>query len=176
MTACPLLKAAFIESMRLDSATWSLKRLKHDVTISAGTATTGNSEGSDKPASYLLPSGSFIEIPMDQHFSNPRFFDEPGEYRPARHIRRETAADGSSKLTAEWGTIRAFGGGSDMCPGRLYAEREILACTAGLLALWEFEPVEGETWRIPKSKKATGVVMPTEDVRVRIQRREFTSR
>lgn len=170
VASCPLLKAAFIESMRLDSAPWSFKRLEQDVTIPADAPHTNKPDVSS--LSYLLKSGSFVGIPMGPHFSNPKFFENAAEYRPGRHIKPSTNTDTPTKSTAEWGTVRAFGGGSGICKGRLYAEREVLACVAGLLALWDFEPVESKGWRIPKSKKATGVNIPTEDVRVRIRRRD----
>lgn len=176
VTACPLLKAAFIESLRLDAAPWSLKRLKHDVTITTEGAGSGApSKGDSAPRTYQLHAGNFIEVPLDLHFSNPKYFEDPEVFRPERHIKPSTSTsnpDVSSRV-AEWGNVRAFGGGSNMCPGRLYAEKEILACTGGLLALWDFQPADGKEWKIPKHKKATGVNMPTEDVRVRIRRRKF---
>jgi len=59
-----------------------------------------------------------------------------------------------------------------MCPGRIFAEREILACVAGVLMMWDFEPVGGK-WTIPGLKKTSGISLPTEDTRVRIKRRKF---
>lgn len=172
VSACPLLKASFIESMRLDSATWSLKKLKQDVQI---TADGGGTDGQGKTAgrSYQLKAGSYIEVPFDQHFSDPKYFPEPAVYRPLRHIVAATPnITGNPKSTAEWGSVRAFGGGTHRCPGRLYAEQEVLACVGGILSLWDFEPI-GSKWQLPKSKKSTGPMMPTEDVRVRIRRRSF---
>ena len=55
--------------------------------------------------------------------------------------------------------------------GRNFAEREVLAFAAAILAAWDMEPVEGK-WVHPGAKQASGTVSPVRDVRVRMMRRQ----
>jgi hypothetical protein len=43
------------------------------------------------------------------------------------------------------------------------------AFIATLLKLYDIEPVEKSGWKLPRSKFAPGIALPTEDVRVRIR-------
>lgn len=169
---CPLLKSSFIECMRLDTEMWSIRRLEKDVSIMGDAPRTFH--GDHKSATgeaprYHLGAGSLVEIPMNLQFMDPQLFDSPETFRPDRHI-RPSEQDG--KPVAHWGAVRAFGGGASACKGRMYGEKEVLACVAGLIMLWEFEPVDGQ-WKLPKRGKASGVVMPKEVTRVRIRKREL---
>ncbi|KAI9824834.1 MAG: hypothetical protein M1826_007256 [Phylliscum demangeonii] len=100
-----------------------------------------------------------------------------------------SASSSPSLLVVHPGSLRPYGGGDSMCKGRILAEKECLAFVAGLLAVWDFEPVaagcgrggggsgssasggSGGQWRIPAARKATAVALPEEDVRVRVSRR-----
>lgn len=54
--------------------------------------------------------------------------------------------------------------------GRSFAEREVIAFAAAILATWEIEPVDGK-WIYPGAKLGSGTVNPVKDVRVRMRRR-----
>ncbi|KAI9709846.1 MAG: hypothetical protein M1828_002363 [Chrysothrix sp. TS-e1954] len=177
-SSCPLLKACFIESMRMDSAPWSVRTALKDFTV---TEDDTDVQRGTRPRTFLLEKGSYVSVPFDLHFTDPKYFPEPAAFRPERHLRpnidgagkaeSQAVADRPSQV-AEWGTVRPFGGGKTMCKGRLFAEREVLTCVAALLTLWDFQPAnDRKEWRIPKHGKATGVNMPKENVRVRIRRR-----
>lgn len=60
-----------------------------------------------------------------------------------------------------------------MCKGRVYAERECLSMVAGILAMYDIEPVNEKGWVIPGQRKATAITLPLYDTRVRIRRRHF---
>lgn len=161
---CALLKACYIESLRLDSAPWSHRRVVKDVTL------TDTSH--DTPRPFKLEAGAWAQVPFGLHFNDARHFAQPEAFIPERHLvvtgEDEDGAGGGQR--AEWGTVRAFGGGAHACKGRALAEKEVLVCVAGMLALWEIEPVGG-VWRVPGHGKATGVLMPLTDVRVTFTRR-----
>lgn len=58
----------------------------------------------------------------------------------------------------------------------VFAERECLALVAGVLMMWEFEPVGEGGWEIPAKewKGGAGVCRPQgEGTRVRVRRRRF---
>lgn len=170
--SCPLLQSSFIETLRLDTGIWSVRRLAKDIGITGDPPKTDlrahNPETGEAPR-YHLKAGSFVEVPMSLQFMNPQLFEDPKTFRADRHIRR-SAQDG--KPVAHWGVVRPFGGGPAACKGRTYGQKEVLACVAGLIMLWEFEPVDGQ-WKLPKRRQGSGVVMPNEVTRVRIRRRDL---
>ncbi len=53
------------------------------------------------------------------------------------------------KTRAEMGRLNPFGGGSSICKGRYFAEREVMLFVALFLTAWEFKPV-GAKWKLPK--------------------------
>ena len=186
---CPLLKSCYIESLRMDSAPWSIKKVKSDFQISDGGRGTNNSiqnrtihSKHQNATRWLLKRDEYVEVPFGMHFMDERFFHDPERFVPERHLVPEIkeaktdevdrANDAPrEKLVADWSTVRAFGGGKTMCKGRLYAEKEVLTCVAGMLMLWDFEPAQGKEWKVPEREKATAVYMPKQDVRVLIRRR-----
>lgn len=183
-TSCPLLKSCYIESLRLDNAPWSLKKVVKEFSVSDPSAA--------KPMSYVLKAGTYVDVAFDMHFTDPLYFPSPEKWIPDRHIVKtstitttkttttapnsEEAADNTieapTTITAEWGTVRPFGGGQSICKGRLFAEKEILSSLAGIMALWDLEPVGNAGWKIPRQGKATAVAKPLDDVRVRVLRRK----
>lgn len=60
-----------------------------------------------------------------------------------------------------------------MCKGRVFAERECMSFVAGVLALWDIEPVDPAGWKIPEQQKQSAISLPKEDTRVRIRPRMF---
>ncbi|KAI9790379.1 MAG: hypothetical protein M1816_005197 [Peltula sp. TS41687] len=188
-TSCPYLKAAYLETLRLDSSPWAFKRISHKPIIITDTDTDGGEK-----QSYLLPSGTYINVPHDAHHKDPRYFQSPDSFLPERFLVRSSSNDSSSSSSVvvgvQQGTLTPYGGGETMCKGRVFAEKECLALVAAIVSIWEIEPVgeeEGEDgsgtvgkvkektkaqWSIPEHKKATAVAWPKRDVRVRIRRRE----
>lgn len=168
--SCGILKACMIESLRLNSATWSLKEVVKDFHLSGSNQANGTSEKSaTNPPQYVVKGGTYLHVASDLHFMDPVYFPSPKEWRPERHLVASDA--GGDGKTAQWNTVRPWGGGSSMCKGRMYAEREIMATIAALLAVWDFEPVGTKDWKLPVSKKATGVHMPSADIRVIVKKR-----
>ncbi|KAK5001256.1 hypothetical protein LTR66_000033 [Elasticomyces elasticus] len=159
---CPLLKSCYIECLRLDCAPWSLKKVEQDFVLQDRDK---NSQGA-----WLLRKGSYAHVAHDLHSTDPRYFDSPDEWRAHRHIK----LDEKGERSADMGTIRPYGGGSSMCKGRAFAQRECLMFTAAIVAMWDVEPARGrEQWEMPRPKKATGVYATKDDVRVRISRRKL---
>lgn len=163
-TQCPLLKACYIETLRLDTSVWSLKVVHDDFVLQTRER---DSQG------WLLRKGEYAHAAHDLHHTDPAYFPEPMEWKPERHIKYKDDEGGKRKGTADMGSIRPYGGGSSMCKGRAFALKESMAFTAAIVALWEMEPAGGGEWKMPKPKRATGVYTTQDDVRVWLRRRKL---
>lgn len=161
---CPLLKASYFESLRLDSAPWSFKTLQRDVQIKEDVVDfRQNNEASRSPAVFKLRKGDVALIPADLHHTDAAYFPSPKSFDPSRYITRSNGVE-----RADIGTIRPYGGGSTMCKGRLLAEREVLSYVAAILTCWDLEPVDGSHWGMRKQTKTSGVCAPADDLRVKL--------
>ncbi|GAB7362374.1 hypothetical protein MBLNU230_g2699t1 [Neophaeotheca triangularis] len=164
---CPLLKAVYIECLRLDTASWSLRHVQNDFHL-----TPRDSKPPNTTRPYLLPANSYAHAAHDLHNTDPKAFPDPLEFRPERHIRYD-AGTGAMK-SAELGTLRPYGGGASMCKGRAFALKECMGFVAAVVAMWEVERKGGGgEWVLPGHRKATGVYGTGEDVRVWVRRRDL---
>ncbi|KAF2158138.1 putative P450 monooxygenase [Myriangium duriaei CBS 260.36] len=164
---CPLLKAAYVESMRLDTAVWSFKIMKEDLTVA------GRGKGADSDR-FLVEKGTFCHVAHELHHRNPAFYEDPEVWRVDRHIKYEPTKDGGKgEGKADMGTVRPYGGGHSMCKGRQFAFREILMFTATIFTFWDMEPAKGGEWRMPKPVQLTGTNGIKGEMRVRLKRREI---
>jgi cytochrome P450 len=161
---CPLLKSCYFETLRLDSSPWSIRYITKDFTI-----TEQEKDRLEDARSFALKAGEYVGIPSDVHQSDPRYFPSPESFMAERFLTQKP--DG--KVEADIGTLRPYGGGNAMCMGKLFAEGEVLAFVAGIVALWDFEPAGVDGWQIPNHARASGVTVPKTDIRVRIRRRKL---
>ena len=94
---CPLLKSCYIESLRLDTASWSLKVVKQDFVL----------QPREKDAqAWLLRKGEYAHAAHDLHNTDPNYFENPMFWKADRHVKRE---DDEKKGSAEMGSIRPYG-------------------------------------------------------------------
>ena len=153
---CPLLKSCYIECLRLDAASWSLKLVKRDFVLA---------EPDGTGEAWALRAGEYAHAAHALHNTDPAHFPDPGEWKGERHVRADGAA-------ADMGTIRPYGGGKTMCKGRAFAFKECMLMAAAVLAVWEVEPRGGGEWKIPAHRQATSVFGARADVRVWLRRRQ----
>jgi len=164
--SCPLLKACFYECIRLHSATTSLRSITkafevHDMQEGANSGRL--------PHTYVLEAGELVAAPLSVHHHDSLFFKSPDAFDPSRFLRPSEHAEG--KRVVIEGMFKPWGAGVSACPGRAYAEKKVLAFTAGILALWDLEPADARAWAIPKQKECSIVSVPSADLRVRINSR-----
>ena len=163
--SCPLLKACFYECMRLYSASISVRTVHKDMLF-------GGMDGDGVDTSrYPLDAGSIIAAPFSLHHFDPNYFKDPTGFRPMRFLR--PSEDGQGQPTFVEGTIKPWGMGESVCPGREYAEKQVLVFVAGILALWDFEPADAKGWIVPDQIERAVISVPAADVRVRIRPREL---
>ncbi|KAK7943562.1 uncharacterized protein PG986_012675 [Apiospora aurea] len=124
------------------------------------------------------PNG-YAGAPVDE-FDGERFLVPANDSDEAPgHPDDEKAAKVSRKpyafsLGAAGAKMIPFGGGRTMCPGRVFAKREVFTAVALVLLNFELAPIAGEAYKIPPhlpSYSGTGVISHGGDVKVQVKRR-----
>jgi hypothetical protein len=100
LTKCPLLKASYIETLRVYSAGWAMKLIYNDTVLE------GKGKGGE---SYFLKKGTYAHIPQELHQFDPQYFSDPTEWQAERHIRETVDESGKKILTTDMGTLRPYG-------------------------------------------------------------------
>jgi cytochrome P450 len=98
ITKCPLLKSAYVETLRLYTGAWSIKWLKESTSL--------KNKGDD---GCMLQKGDYAHAPHEVHQLDPRYFPDPDEWHATRHVKEEVDEKGNLTRTADLGTIRPFG-------------------------------------------------------------------
>src|SRR5699024_9017677 len=101
---CPLFKACYFESLRIASAPWSFKRLQKICTEQESTDPTATDSETRLLGTFRLQKGDAVLIPSDLHHTDPRYFEDPSEFKPERFF-LETAAGG---VRSEIKSIRPY--------------------------------------------------------------------
>jgi cytochrome P450 len=113
--SCPLLKASYFETMRLDVQGTTYKSVTADFTVTESPEDAAMA-GTSKPRTYKLSKGQYICVPHSVHQRDDRYFEDPAVFNPKRFyvIDKEKPHE----ITVEMGSMNPFGGGSNMCKGR----------------------------------------------------------
>ncbi|KUI64608.1 25-hydroxycholesterol 7-alpha-hydroxylase [Cytospora mali] len=165
LNKCPLLKAAYIETLRVDVGSWSLKAIREDIIIS---------DKENSAEKLLLRGGTYAHGAHELHHMNPDAFEDPTDWRIDRHIKWTAANEkGEKEPVVDMGSIRPYGGGVSMCKGRQFAAKEILVFTASIIMMYDMQPAGGGPWKLPEQAKAAGTKRPTSSTRVWIKSREL---
>lgn len=94
---CPHLKAAYLETLRIYTGIWTVKKLTEDVVL----------ERRGKHAeTYLLQKGHMAHLAHELHQFDAEYFDSPHEWRHDRFLK---ASGGQTVQLAGMSTLRPFG-------------------------------------------------------------------
>lgn len=179
-TQCPLLVSTYRETLRSIANLSSVRLVTNTHTISA----PGH-------RAYLLRKGAMIQIASGViHGAENVWGPDAKEFVPERFISAttsseqfaaETDAAPSAERTATQlpkgvpsAAYRAFGGGSVICPGRHFAQSEILGFVALCVHMLDIEDVRGGPIELPKrdnQKIPLSVMKPVVEPRVIVKRR-----
>ena len=149
-TECPLLLAAFRESLRLYASGSSTRMVLKDTLLND---------------QYLLKAGSIIQMPAAAVHADPAFWGpDTDDFNPNRFL---------SKVKQHPAAFQAWGGGLSLCPGRHFASTEILATAAMFVLRYEMDPVGG-VWPLVESKGnlVSAITDPKRDVEVFVSTRK----
>lgn len=117
--AFPYVRAVIDESLRLYPTIWSIGRRCVE---------------SDELGGFRIPAGRPLLIPIFQFHRDPRWWDEPSVFRPARFL-------GECKPPAD--AYIPFGAGPRVCIGNQFALQELVIMTVTILKRFRVEPVPG---------------------------------
>ncbi|KAF2181853.1 cytochrome P450 [Zopfia rhizophila CBS 207.26] len=163
---CPLIKASFYETMRINMSGLGIRQVVKDVVLKESAADAAMF-GKKRPQSYTIPAGTTLVLANGTMQQDPRIFENPDQFFPQRFI--EDQENGSVRVHMK--NLHTFGGGLYKCKGRYFAEKEVLIFAAGILAMWDVAPAHGDELVIPKMGFAGASRSPVKDVRVRLTRR-----
>jgi hypothetical protein len=165
----PLLNSVLRESLRVYAPISSVRLVLEDTIIAD---------------QYLLKKGSIVQIPGASVHTDSRVWgSDVGEFNPHRFeksingtfVENGSTVAGKKEKQVHPSAFRGFGGGSSLCPGRHFAQMEILGFTAMLVLGFEVGPVEGDKLVLPKPLEATlplSVYKAEKDLMVNIRLRE----
>jgi cytochrome P450 len=94
---CPLLKSCYVESLRLDTASWSLKLVQQDFVL--------QSREKDVQG-WLLRKGQYAHAAHDLHNTDPTYFEDPTIWKADRHVKFDSE---ERKANVDLGSIRPYG-------------------------------------------------------------------
>lgn len=171
----PKLKALFHEVLRFHSTSQSVRELKKDRTI---TMLPENQEGEER-RTYELKKGNqlpgilrwfvknnAIVMPSSLLHHNPNIHANPDTFDAKRFLSADLGGKGTPVVSAK---LRPFGGGSSYCPGRYFAEKQIIAFLALVSMKFDIEIVS-DPWEIPRNADFY-YVTSFPDVRLRLLNR-----
>ena len=136
---------------------------------------------------YLLKKDSIVQIASGViHVDEDIWGPDAGEFNPRRFITTTPEVSFSGPTTEKTATaplpknvpsaaFRAFGGGSVICPGRHFAQSEIVGFVAAVLMGFDIEKPGGGTFESPQrdnSKIPLAVMKPAGECMVAISKRK----
>ncbi|ETN43751.1 uncharacterized protein HMPREF1541_02910 [Cyphellophora europaea CBS 101466] len=173
-SACPLFVSTYRETLRLIGNLASIRYVIRDTVV----------------GKQYLKGNSLVQMPGCVIHRDPRTWGEDSsEFKPRRFMKSASTAGNTEDLTeadakestatqlppgVPGAAYRLFGGGSVICPGRHFAQSEILGFVAYLIMAFDMTGPNGRTLVLPEKNEDAiplSVLKPKQDVRVRIARR-----
>jgi cytochrome P450 len=133
---------------------------------------------------WKFKKGSLVMIPLRTSHQDSKIYGERvDEFVPDRFLNDFTKTDSSDGHAPEDGFVRKrgpsikslkpFGGGVTLCPGRHFAYNEAMAFVATVLRKFDIQLVEGQKEAKPATSSLVATVYPPDrEVFVRIRLRE----
>lgn len=160
---CPLFRVAFLETLRMEAHTFSLKMVTEDCNV-----VPYQKSGDEQ---FSLKKGEIVCISHGAHQMDPKYFPEPFEFNPLRYENQPT--DGQKTFpSTTYGDMFVFSGGKALCKGRDFAQAEVLAIVAAFITSWEMDPIyETTEWREFDRISTSGAYIPKKDFKIKLTRR-----
>lgn len=143
----PLFTAMYWETLRWTSGAVSVRKVEEDTMIGGA----------------MLYAGGMVMIPARTNNTDPQLFGDNAD---------DFVADRFLRDPASLKSIRVFGGGHTLCPGRHFANNEILAFVATALREFIITVDPGQAIAKPATSSSTlGTYYPDVDIRATVKLR-----
>jgi Cytochrome P450 len=176
-TSCPLLKATYAETIRLDSNPISYRQLTANLTLKESDEDAALHGSGKQPRSYKFFAGDILGLASGAHHIDPAYYPDPKSFNPERFLISNSDSNSSDNKTEEsssfdWKNVLPFGGDKTFSP---LIEKQVLLITAAIISLWDIEPASQQEkkseFKIPGHRISGNAYMPSSDVRARLRRR-----
>ena len=97
-----------------------------------------------KDRAWCLQKGNVVTIPCGLMHFDEKLHPDPDGYHPRRFLDKALGGEGEGHAK----TTKPFGGGSTHCPGRMFAEQQMIGLVAGILRRYDVE-ITSPTYTIP---------------------------
>ncbi|KAF3767173.1 cytochrome P450 [Cryphonectria parasitica EP155] len=138
LLAMPVLQSVYIETLRLHVSINVTREVTQPITLDG----------------YRLTAGSLIQAPSQIGQYNEAVWGSPGhpasEFWAGRNLKHD-AGKAEFTMAGRTSSFFPFGGGTSICPGRVFAKQEILMTLAALITRFDIEFVE---WTHPDGSKS----------------------
>ena len=115
--SCPLLKAVYFETMRMDVQATTYRSVATDFTITESPE-DASMVGRSTPRTYKMPKGQYVCVPHAVHQRDDRYFKDPAAFNPKRFYVIDE--EKPNEIVVEMGSMHPFGGGPYMCKGKIF--------------------------------------------------------
>lgn len=129
----PLLRSIYFESLRVHINAVNIREVIAPTALEASGRTWQLEAGG-----VVTLAGTLLHVDAELH-------PQPEKFQPRRFMDRELG--GGGKNAAKY--TRPFGGGTSYCPGRVFAEKQIIGFLAALVMRYEMRIVS-EEFEIPR--------------------------
>ena len=131
---CPLMVGTYREVLRLLGALPTTRVVLEDTFLG--------------PQKYLLKAGSVVQVATSVlHTSSEYWGDDTAEFKPYRYLtsaEMEVFEQRQQQQQPKIGQLYSFGGGVNLCPGRHFAQIEVLGLTAAVLWTLDISDARGD--------------------------------
>jgi hypothetical protein len=129
----PLLRSIWSETLRVHNNSLTVREVIADTQL----------EGKDK-RTWTLHKGGVVNIPCGLMHYNEALHPDADNYHPRRFMEKTLGGEGENAAR----TTKPFGGGSTHCPGRVFAEKQMIGVISAVVMRYDLE-VTSPGWEIP---------------------------
>ena len=95
---------------------------------------------------WYLEEGNVVSIPCGLMHYNEKLHPDPDAFHARRFMDQKLGGEGENPSR----TTKPFGGGSTHCPGRVFAEKQMIGLVAGIVWRYDLKIVNTNKWQIPR--------------------------
>jgi cytochrome P450 len=127
----PLLRSIWHETLRMHNNSLTVREVIEDTKLGAR-------------QTWDLQKGNVVTIPCGLMHFDERLHPDPDNFHAKRFMDKTVGGEGESHSR----TTKPFGGGSTHCPGRVFAEKQMIGLVAALIMRYDIE-ITSPDWKMP---------------------------